>query len=116
MSDQSIALGREVERLITAPYAPSLQDLYGITQSCSLGVIQSWASRKPCQIGALADVVVDGLSRSNFAVRLLGAFARVESFRNVLLERHPQLLDLFLQKAIEDGEFQVGHLKSPPLS
>lgn len=25
MSDQSIALGREVERLITAPYAPSLQ-------------------------------------------------------------------------------------------
>ena len=25
MSDQSIVLGREVERLITAPYAPSLQ-------------------------------------------------------------------------------------------
>ncbi|GKZ81066.1 hypothetical protein AnigIFM56816_005577 [Aspergillus niger] len=98
MADQQIIrLSREVERLVTAPYAPSLQS----TTSQS---IQLWASHKPCQIGALVDVLVDGLSRSRFALPLLTIFVPVPTVRDVLLERHPCLLDQFLQGATDDDK------------
>ncbi|PYI07053.1 hypothetical protein BO78DRAFT_102727 [Aspergillus sclerotiicarbonarius CBS 121057] len=75
MADQqSIRLGCEVERLVTAPYAPSLQDLQGLVQTTTSNSIRLWAFHKPCQIGALVDVLVDGLSRSRFALPLLRTF------------------------------------------
>ncbi|GKZ31251.1 hypothetical protein AbraIFM66950_011580 [Aspergillus brasiliensis] len=105
MADQqSIRLNREVERLVTAPYAPSLQDLYSLTQSATSQNIRLWASHKPCQIGALVDVLVDGLSRSRFALPLLGTFVSATVVRDVLLERHPCLLDQFLQSATDDDK------------
>ncbi|PYH65257.1 uncharacterized protein BO88DRAFT_372953 [Aspergillus vadensis CBS 113365] len=101
---QSIRLSREVERLVTAPYAPSFQDLYSLTQSTTSQSIRLWASHKPCQIGALVDVLVDGLSRSRFALPLLGTFVSAPAVRDALLERHPCLLDQFLQGAIDDDK------------
>ncbi|KAE8147796.1 hypothetical protein BDV25DRAFT_168864 [Aspergillus avenaceus] len=95
-------VGCEVERLITAPYAPSLQDLYDLLQHTSSASLVSWASRKPCQTGALVDVLVDGLSRSGLALRLLSTFASVAVVRDSLLERYPALLDQFLQRATEE--------------
>ncbi|OJJ34162.1 hypothetical protein ASPWEDRAFT_562642 [Aspergillus wentii DTO 134E9] len=104
MPDKLILLVREVERLVTAPYAPSLQDLHNIVQHTSSTVISSWASCKLCQVGALVDVLVDGLSRSRVALPLLRAFAPVPAFRNALLERYPAVLDNFLEKAVENEE------------
>ncbi|RAK92581.1 hypothetical protein BO79DRAFT_284836 [Aspergillus costaricaensis CBS 115574] len=105
MPDQhSIRLSREVERLVTAPYAPSFQDLYSLTQSTTSQSIRLWASHKPCQIGALVDVLVDGLSRSRFALPLLGTFISAPAVRDALLERHPCLLDQFLQGVIGDDK------------
>ncbi|KAL4953605.1 hypothetical protein BDW69DRAFT_153354 [Aspergillus filifer] len=72
--DTLLLLGREVERLVNAPYAPSLQDLYSLMQIAPLSVLFSWISRKPCQVGALVDVLVDGLARSRFALPLLTSF------------------------------------------
>ncbi|KAH8426462.1 uncharacterized protein LDX57_004200 [Aspergillus melleus] len=117
MADNLSGLGREVERLVTAPYAPSLQDLHAFVQGSSTASLSSWASHKPCQVGALADILVDGLSRSNFALDLVRAFARLEPFRNALLERYPCMLDQFLQRS-ENGEPQyiatcVAMLSSP---
>ncbi|PLB52423.1 hypothetical protein P170DRAFT_378212 [Aspergillus steynii IBT 23096] len=106
MADSFPGLGREVERLVTAPYAPSLQDLHGLVQDSSPASLSSWALYKPCQVGALADILVDGLFRSNFALGLIGAFARLEAFRNALLERYPYILDQFLQRSIQNGETQ----------
>ncbi|GAA85789.1 similar to An11g09530 [Aspergillus luchuensis IFO 4308] len=97
---QSIRLSHEVERLVTAPYAPSFQDLYSLTQSTTSQSIRLWASHKPCQIGALVDVLVDGLSRSRFALPLLETFVSAPAVRDALLERHPCLLDQFLQGAV----------------
>ncbi|OJZ91310.1 hypothetical protein ASPFODRAFT_57491 [Aspergillus luchuensis CBS 106.47] len=97
---QSIRLSREVERLVTAPYAPSFQDLYSLSQSTTSQSIRLWASHKPCQIGALVDVLVDGLSRSRFALPLLETFISAPAVRDALLERHPCLLDQFLQGAV----------------
>ncbi|PTU21883.1 hypothetical protein P175DRAFT_0203917 [Aspergillus ochraceoroseus IBT 24754] len=94
----------EVERLVTAPYAPSLQDLYDLAQEVSSDGICSWAVYKRCQVGALVDVLVDGLSRSHWALRLITSFARASCFRDSLLERYPYLLDQFLQRSIEGGE------------
>ncbi|KAI9039174.1 uncharacterized protein KD926_009924 [Aspergillus affinis] len=117
MADNLSGLGREVERLVTAPYAPSLQDLHALVQSSSIASLSSWASRKPCQVGVLADILVDGLSRSNFTLDLIRTFARLEPFRNALLERYPYILDQFLQRS-ENGEPQfistcVAMLSSP---
>ncbi|KAK6831613.1 hypothetical protein RU639_002850 [Aspergillus parasiticus] len=102
MQDSADLVGREVERLITAPYAPSLQDLYDLVQHTPNVSLRSWASHKPCQVGALVDALVDGLSRSSFALHLISIFTSLAAFRDSLLERYPCILDQFLQKATED--------------
>ncbi|KAL5695027.1 hypothetical protein EMGR_001650 [Emarellia grisea] len=107
MPDKLSLLVQEVERLITAPYAPSLQSLYDIIQNDSNGLVNAWATRKPCQVGALVDVLLDGLSRSRFALPLLNAFASVSAFSDALLERHPAVLDQFLEKALKSDESEV---------
>ncbi|GES65348.1 hypothetical protein ATEIFO6365_0010027400 [Aspergillus terreus] len=107
MQDYIEALGREVARIVTAPYAPSLQDLYGIARQSSSSQIKLWASHKPCQVGALVDVLVDGLSRSSYALNLLQIFTQVPTARDALLQRYPYILDQFLQKSIEDGQAEV---------
>ncbi|KAL4892920.1 hypothetical protein BDV59DRAFT_178968 [Aspergillus ambiguus] len=104
MQDTINALGREVQRIVTAPYAPSLQDLYGIANRASSTQVNSWVSHKPCQVAALVDVLVDGLSRSGYALNLLQVFTQASIARDALLHRHPHILDQFLQKAIEDGQ------------
>ncbi|KAH1293137.1 hypothetical protein KXW42_002539 [Aspergillus fumigatus] len=104
MPDKLSLLVQEVERLITAPYAPSLQSLYDIIQNDSNGLVNAWATRKPCQVGALVDVLLDGLSRSRFALPLLNAFASVSAFSDALLERHPAVFDQFLEKALKSDE------------
>ncbi|KAL4906854.1 hypothetical protein BDW74DRAFT_189963 [Aspergillus multicolor] len=104
MSDTFLLLSREVERLVNAPYAPSLQDLYRLTQQVSSTTISSWVFQKPCQIGPLVDVLVDGLSRSRLALPSITRFAQVQEFRDSLLQRYPYLLDQFLQQAIEGNE------------
>ncbi|ODM18484.1 hypothetical protein SI65_06355 [Aspergillus cristatus] len=104
MQDRLIPLLREVERVVTAPYVPSLQDLYGIVCNVSFPAIGSWSFCKPCQVAALVDVLVDGLSYSNVALELIGVFASVAAFRDALLERYPAILDQFLQKAVETEE------------
>ncbi|PWY79481.1 hypothetical protein BO94DRAFT_567803 [Aspergillus sclerotioniger CBS 115572] len=117
MADQqSIRLGREVERLVTAPYAPSLQVLQGLVETTTSNSIQLWAFHKPCQIGALVDVLVDGLSRSRFALPLLRTFVLIPAVRNVLLERYPCLLDQLLQTAIEDNRFEYASVCTAILS
>ncbi|KAL4739106.1 hypothetical protein BDV11DRAFT_215475 [Aspergillus similis] len=103
MPDTFFRLGLEVERLVNAPYAPSLQDLYSLAQQAPLAVV-TWASQKPCQVAALVDVLVDGLSRSRSALPLLTSFARAQEFRDNLLKRYPHLLDQFLQQTIEGNE------------
>ncbi|KAL4821036.1 hypothetical protein BDW67DRAFT_76673 [Aspergillus spinulosporus] len=103
MPDTLFLLGREVERLVNAPYAPSFQDLYSLIQQAPLAVA-TWASQKPCQVAALVDVLVDGLSRSRSALALLTSFTRAQEFRDNLLQRYPYLLDQFLQQAIEGNE------------
>ncbi|KAF4247038.1 hypothetical protein CNMCM8980_007847 [Aspergillus fumigatiaffinis] len=102
MPDKLSLLVHEVERLITAPYAPSLQSLHDIIQNDSNGLVNAWATHKPCQIGALVNVLFDGLSRSRFALPLLNAF--VSAFSDALLERYPTVLDQFLEKALESDE------------
>ncbi|KAF7157725.1 hypothetical protein CNMCM6106_003578 [Aspergillus hiratsukae] len=104
MPDKLSSLVHEVERLITAPYAPSLQTLHEIIQNDSNGLVNSWATHKPCQIGALIDVLFDGLSRSRFAVPLLNAVVSAPAVSNALLERYPAVLDQFLEKALENDE------------
>ncbi|RDW86206.1 uncharacterized protein DSM5745_02848 [Aspergillus mulundensis] len=104
MSDTSFLLSREVERLVNAPYAPSLQDLYGLTQQASSNAVISWVFQKPCQVGPLVDVLVDGLSRSRSALPLITVFAQAQEFRDSLLQRYPYLLDQFLRQAVEGNE------------
>ncbi|RAL10612.1 uncharacterized protein BO97DRAFT_349107 [Aspergillus homomorphus CBS 101889] len=107
MTDQiDTQLKREVERLVTAPYAPSLQDLYGLVQDAPPASIRCWAFCKPCQIGALVDILVDGLSRSRFALPLLSAFASVTPVRDTLLQRHAHLLDQFLENSTTEVGLQ----------
>ncbi|OJJ61271.1 hypothetical protein ASPSYDRAFT_816068 [Aspergillus sydowii CBS 593.65] len=101
MSDK---LCREVERLVNAPYAPSLQDLYALTQQLSSTVVCFWVSQKPCQVAPLVDVLVDGLTRSRFALPLLAYFALAQEFRDTLLQRYPYLLDQFLRQSTEGSE------------
>ncbi|OQD83244.1 hypothetical protein PENANT_c017G08214 [Penicillium antarcticum] len=118
MAEQLALVVREVERLVTAPYVPSLQDLYGVVQQCSLSTIESWAFCKPCQVSALGDVLVEALSRSRVALPLLTAFSNASSFRDALLNRRQMILDAFLQKALETHEHEyipacVALLSSP---
>ncbi|KAJ5780471.1 hypothetical protein N7457_005631 [Penicillium paradoxum] len=106
MAEQLAQLVREVERLVTAPYVPSLQDLHDLVQRSESPKIGSWAFCKPCQVGLLADVLVEALSRSRVALPLITAFASTPIFRDALLERHPVALDAFLEKAVNDnGEY-----------
>ncbi|CEL07837.1 hypothetical protein ASPCAL10991 [Aspergillus calidoustus] len=100
----TFSLRREVERLVTATYAPSLQNLYNLTQEVTPTLIDSWASHKPCQVGALAEVLVDGLSRSRLALSILSSFGRAPGFRDYLLQQHPYLLDQFLQQSTGNDE------------
>ncbi|KAJ5572548.1 hypothetical protein N7450_009532 [Penicillium hetheringtonii] len=104
MAEATTRLAREIERVITAPYVPSLQDLYTLTNNVKPSKIKLWALQKPCQVGLLADVLVDSLSRSRVALPLLSAFATASSFRDALLYRHPATLDTFLQKATDTDE------------
>ncbi|KAL4922234.1 hypothetical protein BDW62DRAFT_173287 [Aspergillus aurantiobrunneus] len=104
IADTFFLLGGEVERLVNAPYAPSLQDLYRLTQQSPSTVVSSWVSQKPCRVGPLVDVLVDGLSRSRFALPLLTSFAQAQGFRDSLLHQYPYLLDQFLQQSIKDSE------------
>ncbi|KAJ6087323.1 hypothetical protein N7467_006237 [Penicillium canescens] len=106
MVEQLALVVREVERLVTAPYVPSLQDLYGIFQQCSSSTIESWAFCKPCQVSALGDVLVEALSRSRVALPLITAFSSASSFRDALLDRHQTILDAFLQKALGTNEHE----------
>ncbi|CAI7578204.1 unnamed protein product [Penicillium glandicola] len=101
MAEQLAQLVREVERLVTAPYVPSLQDLHDLVQQSQSSTIGAWALCKPCQVGLLADVLIEALSRSRVALPLITAFASTSSFRDALLERHPVILDAFLEKAVD---------------
>ncbi|KAL3471301.1 hypothetical protein BJX99DRAFT_30692 [Aspergillus californicus] len=105
MQDTFLLLVREAERLVTAPYAPALQDLHSLTQRASPSIVSSWAAHKPCQVGALADVLVDSLSRSRFALPLIACLARAPEFRERLIQQHSHLLDQFLRHAI-DGKIE----------
>ncbi|KAL4805532.1 hypothetical protein BDV18DRAFT_141187 [Aspergillus unguis] len=98
MAETLALLNNEVERLVNAPYAPSLQDIYSLTQQAPSTAVACWVAQKPCQIGPLVDVLVDSLSRSRFALPLLTSFAQAQEFRDGLLTRHPYLLDQFLQQ------------------
>ncbi|KAF4771708.1 hypothetical protein HAV15_004556 [Penicillium sp. str.  len=101
MAEQLAQLVREVERLVTAPYVPSLQDLHDLVEQSTSSTIGAWALCNPCQVGLLADVLVEALSRSRVALPLITTFASTSSFRDVLLERHPVILDAFLEKAVD---------------
>ncbi|KAK4865430.1 hypothetical protein LT330_009541 [Penicillium expansum] len=101
MAEQLAQLVREVERLVTAPYVPSLQDLHDLVHQSKPSKIGAWAFSKPCQVGLLADVLIEALSRSRVALSLITAFASTLSFRDALLERHPVILDAFLEKAVD---------------
>ncbi|KAJ5510323.1 hypothetical protein N7453_002426 [Penicillium expansum] len=101
MAEQLAQLVREVERLVTAPYVPSLQDLHDLVHQSKPSTIGAWAFSKPCQVGLLADVLIEALSRSRVALSLITAFASTLSFRDALLERHPVILDAFLEKAVD---------------
>ncbi|KAJ5111119.1 hypothetical protein N7532_001654 [Penicillium argentinense] len=101
MAEDTMRLVREIERVVTAPYVPSLQDLYELVQRVAPSKVEVWALQKPCQVGLLTDVLMEGLSRSRAALPLLSAFARMTCFRDALLKRHPVVLDAFLEKAME---------------
>ncbi|KAJ5372625.1 hypothetical protein N7517_004631 [Penicillium concentricum] len=101
MAGQLAQLVREVERLVTAPYVPSLQDLHDLVSQSRSSTVGAWALSKPCQVGLLADVLIEALSRSRVALSLITAFASTPSFRDALLERHSVILDAFLEKALE---------------
>ncbi|KAJ5639522.1 uncharacterized protein N7484_007384 [Penicillium longicatenatum] len=118
MSQDLTHLVDEIERIVTAPYAPSLQDLYTLLQSRTTSTVKCWALQKPCQIGLLADVLVESLSRSRIALPLLSIFVSEITFRDAVLLRHPVILDAFLQKAVDGGESEyklacVSLLSSP---
>ncbi|KAJ5538288.1 hypothetical protein N7494_007767 [Penicillium frequentans] len=119
MSQDLTHMVEEVERIVTAPYAPSLQDLYELVQSRTISTIKCWALQKPCQIGLLADVLVESLSRSRIALPLLSTFASDVTFRDAVLLRHPVILDALLEKAVDggDSEYQLAciSLLSNPL-
>ncbi|CEJ57176.1 hypothetical protein PMG11_05880 [Penicillium brasilianum] len=104
MAEEITRLTREVERVVTAPYVPSLQDLHSLIQTSALSTLRFWTLHKPCQVGRLAEVLLESLSRSRVALPLLAAFARIEIFRDVLLHRQPVLLDAFLEQALTAGE------------
>lgn len=88
--------------------------------------IESWVLQKPCQVGLLADALVEGLSRSRVALPIMTAFgeersqeilnsctdsvAFTTSFRDALLRRHPVILDVFLEKAVDVGDTEVSFL------
>ncbi|KAJ5930443.1 hypothetical protein N7466_005936 [Penicillium verhagenii] len=104
MSRDLTRLVDEIERIVTAPYVPSLQDLYELVRNDFSSILKCWALQKPCQIGLLADVLVEGLSRSRIALPLLSIFASKVSFRDAILLRHPGILDALLEKAVDNGE------------
>ncbi|CAG7964363.1 unnamed protein product [Penicillium nalgiovense] len=101
--EQLAQLMREVERIVTAPYVPSLQDLHDLVHQNQSLTIGAWAFCKPCQVGLLADVLIEALSRSRVALPLITAFASTSTFRDALLERHPVILDVFLEKAMDSN-------------
>ncbi|KAJ5357534.1 hypothetical protein N7541_004692 [Penicillium brevicompactum] len=115
--EQLAQLVREVERVVTAPYVPSLQGLYDLLQQGCLSSIELWALCKPCQVGLIADVLVDALSRSRVAAPLIAAFASTRAARDAILERHPVILDNFLEKAVNgESEYDsacIAFFKSP---
>ncbi|KAJ6031502.1 hypothetical protein N7540_002234 [Penicillium herquei] len=120
MTENHLNLVEEIERIVTASYIPSLQDLNRLVQSGGSSAIKYWAIQKPCQVGLLADVLVEGLSRSKTALPLLSSFCSEVVFRDAVLLRHPALLDGFLEKALAvdggDPEFCqacVSMLSSP---
>ncbi|KAJ5885148.1 hypothetical protein N7495_009658 [Penicillium taxi] len=95
----------EIERIVTAPYIPLLLDLYDLTRQSSSTTISRWANQKPCQVGLLADVLVEGLSRSRVSLPLLSIFSSsAPSFQEAVLVRHPVLLDSLLEKVVEAGD------------
>ncbi|KAF7718766.1 Uncharacterized protein PECH_004247 [Penicillium ucsense] len=118
MTQDVAPLVREIERVVTAPYAPSLQDLHSLVQNSTRSSLQTWALQKPCQVGLLAELLVESLSQSRVALPLLTAFGYVGAFRDCLLKREPVILDAFLQKAIIADEVEyhaacVALLSSP---
>ncbi|KAJ5692366.1 hypothetical protein N7462_001789 [Penicillium macrosclerotiorum] len=104
MNEGLICLVREVERVVTAPYIPSLHDLFELVQHNSSIPIELWALHKPCQVGLLVEVLIEALSRSRVALPLLAAFASTTSVRDALLEHYPTILDTFLEKILDGGE------------
>ncbi|KAJ5738532.1 hypothetical protein N7493_001687 [Penicillium malachiteum] len=101
MNEDHLNLVEEIERIVTASYIPSLQDLKRQVESGGPSAIRYWALQKPCQIALLADVLVEGLSRSKTALPLLSCFCSAVAFRNAVLSRHPALLDGLLEKALD---------------
>ncbi|CRG82883.1 Intracellular protein transport protein USO1 [Talaromyces islandicus] len=104
MQESIYGVIREVERIVTAPYAPSLNKLELIVEDVSQAVLHQWADCKPCQVSLLAAVILEQLP---YSLKLLSRFGYVREFRNALLEREPMLLDQLLKHAIEGGEAEA---------
>ncbi|KAJ5220074.1 hypothetical protein N7468_009278 [Penicillium chermesinum] len=104
MAQDISRLVREVERVVTAPYVPSLQDLYALVQTDARLKIRYWSTQKPCQVGLLVDVLVDALSRSRIALPLLSVFGSEVHFRDAFLRRHPATLAAFVERAAGTGD------------
>ncbi|KAJ5153256.1 uncharacterized protein N7482_009734 [Penicillium canariense] len=75
MAEELTRLTSEIERVVTAPYVPSLQNLHYLVQASSSSIVDSWVLHKPCQVGLLADVLVEGLSRSRYHPACVALFS-----------------------------------------
>ncbi|CAI7665791.1 unnamed protein product [Penicillium manginii] len=84
MAEDLTRLLREIERITAAPYVPSLQDLYNLAQNLDTTKFKIWSLQKPCQVGLLADVLVESLSRSRVALRLLSTFGELMIYKKYI--------------------------------
>ncbi|KAJ9273811.1 hypothetical protein DTO212C5_90 [Paecilomyces variotii] len=106
MADRLPHLIREIEHVVTAPYIPVLQDLQELVSNCPLNVLEVWASCKPCQVALLAQKLLEAIPCSSASLPLICAFAQVQEFCEILVQKQPALLDQLLQKAIDDRDSQ----------
>ncbi|CAF9903873.1 MAG: hypothetical protein ALECFALPRED_003021 [Alectoria fallacina] len=94
-------LHTEIHRITNCPYTPSLKKLHDILQNVDTGLLQLWARGNPCQIDAIAVIVLEALELWPFTLDVLKIMASIPSFRNAAVQQKPMLLETLFTNATD---------------
>ncbi|KAF1983812.1 hypothetical protein K402DRAFT_396287 [Aulographum hederae CBS 113979] len=114
---QNHHLAREISRVLSSVYIPSLKSLRDILQEADDAEIHQWVnSHCPAEIEGLASLVQEGILSQPYGIDILRKLSVSRAFRDEILFQEPRLLETFLSKSLKSSRDDFEENSKPCLA